>query len=218
MTGMIRQALKTVARAQSLSQLPVSLGPWAGQRFLEVAPRVSVNTSDEIVRDRCSRLVDTLTARGVEVPRGLDLLWQATSAVVGDGNWKARVLKPSTTLALDRVSVEKMRKWSVLTAIADEGERPGALAYFGDLDVRGLEIAAAGARLAAELGLPPLNPAERLYRFLADHGHPARAGTCPDPAKARAAVTWLPTMRSLPWPGVPPPHLISSPWRRGLLH
>ncbi|HET9896899.1 MAG TPA: hypothetical protein VFQ44_18350 [Streptosporangiaceae bacterium] len=64
------------------------------------------------MRDRCSRLVDTLTARGVEVPRGLDLLWQATSAVVGDGNWKARVLKPSTTFALDRVSVEKMRKWS----------------------------------------------------------------------------------------------------------
>lgn len=112
MTGMVRQALKTLARAQSLSQLPVSLGPWAGQRFLEVAPRASVNTSDEIVRDRCSRLVDTLTARGVEVPRGLDLLWQATSAVVGDGNWKARVLKPSTTFALDRVSVEKMRKWS----------------------------------------------------------------------------------------------------------
>jgi hypothetical protein len=112
MTGMVRQALKTLARAQSLSQLPASLGRWAGQRFLEVAPRASVSTSDEIVRDRCARLVDMLTARGVEVPRGLDLLWQATSAVVGDGNWKARVLKPSTTLALDQVPVEKMRKWS----------------------------------------------------------------------------------------------------------
>jgi hypothetical protein len=46
------------------------------------------------------------------VPRGVELLWQATSAVVGDGNWKARVLKPSTTFAVDRVPVEKMRKWS----------------------------------------------------------------------------------------------------------
>jgi hypothetical protein len=46
------------------------------------------------------------------VPRGLELLWQATNAVVGDGNWKARVLKPSTALALERVSVERMRKWS----------------------------------------------------------------------------------------------------------
>jgi hypothetical protein len=112
MTGMVRQGLRTIARAQSLSQLPASLGPWAGQRFLDVAPRASVSTSDEIMRDRCSRLVDTLTARGVEVPRGFDLLWQATSAVVGEGNWKARVLKPSTTFALDQVSVEKMRKWS----------------------------------------------------------------------------------------------------------
>lgn len=81
---------------------------------------------------------------------------------------------------------------AVLTAIADQEERPEALAYFGDLDVRGLEIATAGARLTAELGLPPLNPAERLYRLLLDHGHPAPADTYPGPAKAQAAVTWLP--------------------------
>jgi hypothetical protein len=112
MTGMVRQALRTIERAQRLSELPESMGQWAGQRFLEVAPRSSVDTSESIVRDRCSRLVDSLTSRGAEVPRGLELLWQATSAVVGDGNWKARVLKPSTTFALDRVSVEKMRKWS----------------------------------------------------------------------------------------------------------
>ncbi|MBI3687636.1 MAG: hypothetical protein HY241_09960 [Actinobacteria bacterium] len=111
-TGMVRQALRTIDRAQRFSELPESLGPWAGQRFLDVGPRTSVNTSEPIVRDRCARLVDVLTARGAEVPRGLDLLWQATSSVVGDGNWRARVLKPSTTFALDRVSVEKMRKWS----------------------------------------------------------------------------------------------------------
>ncbi|NMH96996.1 hypothetical protein [Pseudonocardia acidicola] len=112
MTGMVRQALKSLARAQALSELPDTLGDWAGQRFLEVGPRASVETADAVVRDRCSRLVDALTARGVEVPRGQELLWQATSAVVGDGNWKARVLKPSTTFALERVSVERMRKWS----------------------------------------------------------------------------------------------------------
>ena len=81
---------------------------------------------------------------------------------------------------------------AVLTAIADQGERPEALAYFGDLDIRGLEIAAAGARLAAELGLPPLNPAERLYRLLVDHGRPAPAETSPGVVKAHAAVAWLP--------------------------
>ncbi|ODU01444.1 MAG: hypothetical protein ABS81_20625, partial [Pseudonocardia sp. SCN 72-86] len=112
MTGMVRQALRSLARAQSLSELPETLGEWAGQRFLEVGPRASVETADAVVRDRCARLVDALTARGAEVPRGLELLWQATDAVVGDGNWKARVLKPSTTFAVERVSVERMRKWS----------------------------------------------------------------------------------------------------------
>lgn len=112
MTGMVRQALRSLARAQSLSELPPTLGEWAGQRFLEVGPRASVETADAVVRDRCARLVDALTARGAEVPRGLELLWQATDAVVGDGNWKARVLKPSTTFAVERVSVERMRKWS----------------------------------------------------------------------------------------------------------
>ncbi len=86
----------------------------------------------------------------------------------------------------------------VLTALADQEVRPEALAYFGDLDVRGLEIAASGARLAAELGLPPLNPAERLYRLLLDHGRPAPAGTHPGSAKARAAVTWLPAALRTP--------------------
>ncbi|MCW0212166.1 MAG: hypothetical protein OJJ54_02320 [Pseudonocardia sp.] len=112
MTGMVRQALKSLARAQSLSELPESLGAWAGHRFLDVGPRSAVETADAVVRDRCARLVDALTARGAEVPRGQELLWQATNAVVGDGNWRARVLKPSTALALERVSVERMRKWS----------------------------------------------------------------------------------------------------------
>ncbi|MCE0765490.1 hypothetical protein LWC35_21665 [Pseudonocardia kujensis] len=112
MTGMVRQALKSLARAQSLSELPENLGPWAGHRFLDVGPRSAVETADVVVRDRCARLVDLLTSRGAEVPRGQELLWQATNAVVGDGNWKARVLKPSTTLALERVPVERMRKWS----------------------------------------------------------------------------------------------------------
>jgi hypothetical protein len=87
---------------------------------------------------------------------------------------------------------------TVLTAIADEGQRPQALAYFGDLDTRGLEIAAAGARLATELGLPPLNPAERLYRLLIEHGRPALTGTYSGPGKARAAAAWLPAALRAP--------------------
>jgi Uncharacterized protein conserved in bacteria C-term(DUF2220) len=80
---------------------------------------------------------------------------------------------------------------TVLTALADEGS-PRALAYFGDLDVRGLEIAAAGTWLAGELGLPPLVPARRLYQLLVDHGRLAPADTPPAGDKVEAAVTWLP--------------------------
>lgn len=112
MVGMVRQALKALSRAQSLSELPETLGEWAGQKFLEVGPRTTVETADAVLRERCARLVDALTTRGAPVPRGQELLWQATSAVVGEGNWKAKVLKPSTTFAVERVSVERMRKWS----------------------------------------------------------------------------------------------------------
>ncbi|MGI5130642.1 hypothetical protein ACQEVB_27815 [Pseudonocardia sp. CA-107938] len=112
MVGMVRQALKALNRAQALSELPDTLGDWAGRRFLEVGPRAAVETADAVLRERCARLVDSLAVRGTPVPRGHELLWQATSAVVGEGNWKAKVLKPSTTFAVERVSVERMRKWS----------------------------------------------------------------------------------------------------------
>jgi hypothetical protein len=79
----------------------------------------------------------------------------------------------------------------VLTALADSGGVEG-LTYFGDLDVRGLEIAAAGTRLAGELGLPALVPATRLYKLLLEHGQVAPAESTPEPVKARAAVGWLP--------------------------
>jgi hypothetical protein len=87
---------------------------------------------------------------------------------------------------------------AVLSGLADEGQRPHALAYFGDLDTKGLEIAAAGTRLATDLGLPPLNPAEYLYRLLIEHGRPASAGTYSGPGKARAAATWLPVALRAP--------------------
>ncbi|SDY62467.1 hypothetical protein SAMN05660209_03299 [Geodermatophilus africanus] len=79
---------------------------------------------------------------------------------------------------------------AVLTVLADDP--PAALAYFGDLDVRGLEIAAAGARLVDDLGLPPLLPAAGLYRLLMDHGLPADTDADVTPAKVRKAVVWLP--------------------------
>ena len=84
---------------------------------------------------------------------------------------------------------------SVLGALADEP--PAAMAYFGDLDARGLEIAVAGDRLAVELGLPALRPAAVLYRLLLDHGHRAPVDPVPTGERVRRAVSWLPAaMRS----------------------
>jgi hypothetical protein len=78
----------------------------------------------------------------------------------------------------------------LLPQIADAG--PAALAYFGDLDIRGLEIAVAAGRTAADLGLPPLRPAVGLYRLLLDVGTPQPAGAVPAPRRLDAACAWLP--------------------------
>jgi hypothetical protein len=102
-----------------------------------------------------------------------------TAALPADGEVREVVYGAGNTLGV------------VLTALADASP-VDTLAYFGDLDVRGLEIAAAGTRLAVDLGLPPLVPAAGLYRLLIEHGHQAPADSKPDAAKVRAAVTWLP--------------------------
>lgn len=50
--------------------------------------------------------------------------------------------------------------------------RPTALDYFGDLDARGLTIAAEGARSCRDGGLPALRPSLPLYSALLDQGRP----------------------------------------------
>lgn len=59
---------------------------------------------------------------------------------------------------------------------------PTAVHYIGDLDANGLAIAAGAAARCAELGLPPLRPARRLYGLLLERGRP-------QPAR-RAPVEW----------------------------
>jgi hypothetical protein len=69
----------------------------------------------------------------------------------------------------------------------------GQLLYFGDLDVRGLEIGAAATATSSELGLPPAHPSADLYALLLEHGTPAPSESGP-PTEARIAdaVQWLP--------------------------
>jgi len=72
--------------------------------------------------------------------------------------------------------------------------RPGGrIWYFGDLDVRGLEIGAAATATAAALGLPPLAPSADLYVLLLTHGRRAPVGgRVPSPGRVADAVRWLP--------------------------
>ncbi|MEU7865250.1 hypothetical protein [Dactylosporangium sp. NPDC049140] len=109
----VREGLKTLQRAQHHAQLPPGLaGHLRNRRFLDVGPRSSVDTSDATLRSRVERLVDKLVAGKDPIPDGLALAWEAIAAVVGRGNFVARVLKPSTELTDDRQPVELMSKWS----------------------------------------------------------------------------------------------------------
>ena len=73
------------------------------------------------------------------------------------------------------------------------GPVTGRLLYFGDLDVRGLEIGAAASAVSRDLGLPEASPCGHLYELLLTHGTMARTGTRP-PSRSRVeeAVAWLP--------------------------
>ena len=112
MRGMVRGALQTLRRVQNASTLPDSLPAWEGRRFLDVGPKRTLDLSDAILDDRIGRVIDALVAAGSEIPSGPDLLWTATHAVVGDGNWQARILKPTVDGSVSMVSVPRMRKWS----------------------------------------------------------------------------------------------------------
>ncbi|MFF5232468.1 hypothetical protein [Dactylosporangium sp. NPDC000521] len=109
----VREGLKTLQRAQHHAQLPPGLADHLrNRRFLDVGPRSTVDTTDATLRSRVERLVERLVARQETIPDGLTLVWEATTAVVGRGNFTARVLKPSTELGEDRQPVELMSKWS----------------------------------------------------------------------------------------------------------
>ena len=110
--GMVNDALGDLDRFSRLSEMPEELGEaWGGRKFVEVHVRPSVDRSEPVMRDRIGREVDRIVDARAE-PRGMDFLWRAVSAVVGDTGFAARVLKPSPSYSTERVPIEAMRKWS----------------------------------------------------------------------------------------------------------
>ncbi|MGY1669101.1 hypothetical protein [Geodermatophilus sp. SYSU D00710] len=67
---------------------------------------------------------------------------------------------------------------------------PTRILYFGDLDLRGVEIPARAAGTARAAGLPPVLPAAALYEALFAHGRPVETAPVADSAAATAAA-WL---------------------------
>jgi len=62
---------------------------------------------------------------------------------------------------------------------ADLVPRPARIRYFGDLDTEGVVIPARASARARAAGLPPVEPHQRLYELLLDHGRPQPATTQP---------------------------------------
>lgn len=72
---------------------------------------------------------------------------------------------------------------AILPSVAGLNPPPVFIGYFGDLDPKGLTIAAAGAAVELD-GLPSLAPNRLLYRWLLGHGRPQRntkRGAWPEP-------------------------------------
>jgi hypothetical protein len=111
--GMVRQALRSIAKFSNLSKLPPDLGDWSGEKLIDVGPRTPVDDKDEaVMRDRVGRAVDSLITGQTATVAGMDLLWRALREVVGPTGFRARVMKPSPSFSVERLPVERMRKWS----------------------------------------------------------------------------------------------------------
>jgi hypothetical protein len=111
--GMVRQALRSIAKFSNLSKLPHDLGDWSGEKLIDVGPRTPVDDKDEaVMRDRVGRAVDAMITGQSHTIAGMDLLWRALREVVGPTGFRARVMKPSPSFSVERLPVERMRKWS----------------------------------------------------------------------------------------------------------
>jgi hypothetical protein len=75
--------------------------------------------------------------------------------------------------------------------LRERGIAPSEIRYFGDLDRWGLEIPADASLVAADLGLPPVWPAERLYEHLLDSSI-RQTGAPLEDELAEELVQWLP--------------------------
>jgi len=109
LAALVDDSLSVIVRASTLSELPEGIGPWAGAKFLDVAPRSRPSREQMLVR--VGELVDRMVAAGRLEMEPAELLWRAVEASVTDG-FRASVLKPAPEQPTGRTPVENMSKWS----------------------------------------------------------------------------------------------------------
>ncbi|MEU8664710.1 hypothetical protein, partial [Actinoplanes philippinensis] len=78
----------------------------------------------------------------------------------------------------------------MLASLPDGWASP--LYYYGDLDLRGIEIAADGHERAQDLGLGPLTCASPLYRLLLEVGTAIKPKSRPRTAVTKEVLNWFP--------------------------
>ncbi|WP_052851321.1 hypothetical protein [Streptomyces avicenniae] len=105
----VREALRTLKRAQRLSQLPEGLGSWSGQQFLKIDfPEVT----DETLGDVLGSVIDEAATAGTEHRSRRDarqLVLKGVETAVQPKGFRVTVLKPDVGLAVERVRVAQTR-------------------------------------------------------------------------------------------------------------
>jgi hypothetical protein len=109
--GMVRRSLRDLHRLSEFSRLPTGLGELAGEQFIEIGLRSTVDTSDAVLRARIGDEVDRIS-RERSRPGGFELLWRATKAAVGDDAFRVTILKPRVDLVVERLPAVRLGKWS----------------------------------------------------------------------------------------------------------
>ncbi|MFF3552272.1 hypothetical protein ACFYXL_02500 [Streptomyces tsukubensis] len=101
----VRNALRTLKRAQRMSQLPEGLGSWSGQQFLQIG---FTEVTDEVLAEFLGRVVDEAAVESTERKGRRDarqLVLRGVEAAVEPKGFRVTVLKPDVGLAVERVRV-----------------------------------------------------------------------------------------------------------------
>jgi hypothetical protein len=131
-----KQAVQLLKRAEKWSRMPTDMAGWENEPFLRI--RLFEPQGDSECGSRLKWLVDSILTEG-RIPGGIELVFQAIMALVGDTGIDATILKPETQRRKLRYPVRDMAGWS-------EGERTtvAILLYCTLVKIRSLSRSSGG--------------------------------------------------------------------------